>query len=282
LVKVDAHDTTDVRTNFYPLLDFGEGDVLRLSTVDVELRDLIDKSRQALSECRKDVVPSSMPILFFGDLACYKASKGLKVVTVGLNPSRDEFPKGKRFSRFPLMRGWSRQRFNHDKYVQSLASYFEGDYYRGYFDDFEDVLQAFGVSYRHRNGHGRALHTDFCSPFASRNLWGELSNAAQMKFKKRGVPLWQGVIKYLKPDVMLSTIAFKKHLAPEIHGPWRKRTIRIGVQKYKVYWFNAGLSRIANIEHVINGRLMMRRVLGNLSSDGRKQLGRIIYRLVMK
>ena len=45
------------------------------------------------------LVNRSMPILFFGDSDHYLSSQ-LRVITVGLNPSRAEFPEEDRFLRF--------------------------------------------------------------------------------------------------------------------------------------------------------------------------------------
>lgn len=44
-----------------------------------------------------------MPILFFGDGNEYFSSE-LKVITLGLNPSRAEFPEEDRFQRFGAAR----------------------------------------------------------------------------------------------------------------------------------------------------------------------------------
>jgi hypothetical protein len=254
--------------------------------VDSRLRELIDRSLQELFEFKKEVVRSSMPILFFGNLERYNKSKRRKVVTVGLNPSRDEFPEGKRFSRFPAMRGWSPDTFDHNDYIKSLSCYFDGDYYQTYFDDFEDVIQVFCASYHCGNLYDRALHTDFCSPLATRKLWGELYNAEQQGFKKKGVRLWMDLIDYLEPDLIFSTIAFKKHIAPKITGRWRKRAVKIDTQEYNVYWvqtnFCAKHSLMVNVEHTIHEKLLMRHVLGNLSPSQRKQLGKSIYRMVMR
>jgi hypothetical protein len=49
------------------------------------------------------LVKPSIPILFFGDSNRYFDSK-LKVITLGLNPSRKEFPEPDRFSRFKRAR----------------------------------------------------------------------------------------------------------------------------------------------------------------------------------
>ncbi len=45
------------------------------------------------------VVSPSIPILYFGDAERYFRSN-VKAITVGLNPSREEFPVDSRFRRF--------------------------------------------------------------------------------------------------------------------------------------------------------------------------------------
>jgi hypothetical protein len=53
---------------------------------------------------RRDfVVDPAIPILFFGNSNRYFKSP-LRVITVGKNPSNEEFPKDDPFSRFPEMR----------------------------------------------------------------------------------------------------------------------------------------------------------------------------------
>src|SRR5271169_6315979 len=49
------------------------------------------------------LVKPSIPILFFGDSDQYFSSE-LKVITLGLNPSRIEFPEEDRFLRFSSAR----------------------------------------------------------------------------------------------------------------------------------------------------------------------------------
>jgi hypothetical protein len=45
------------------------------------------------------LVRAAIPILYFGDSQLYRQSP-LRVITVGLNPSREEFPRNAPFSRF--------------------------------------------------------------------------------------------------------------------------------------------------------------------------------------
>ena len=63
----------------------------------------------------------AMPILFFGDVEAYSISP-FRVVTVGLNPSLQEFPGGSPFQRFPGCAGITAA--DGEQYLQGLCSYF--------------------------------------------------------------------------------------------------------------------------------------------------------------
>lgn len=85
---------------------------------------LIKKTFEYFDEFSHDeiVVNPSLPILYFGNLEDYKKSK-IKVVTVGKNPSDNEFRLNKNddfsFVRFPK---WDK---NQKNLIDSLNSYFE-------------------------------------------------------------------------------------------------------------------------------------------------------------
>ena len=115
---------------------------------------------RAFRRRRSVVVRPAAPILFFGDLGAYRTSP-LRVVTVGLNPSRHEFPADAPFRRFPLLaRGIGGET---TRYLDAMSAYFRNEPYRGWFNTFEAFLEGLGASYY--DGEAcRALHTDLCSP----------------------------------------------------------------------------------------------------------------------
>ena len=92
----------------------------------------------------------SLPILWFGDIEAYKESKR-KIVTVGLNPSSNEFD-GKT-DRFPLARNLYRKTVLTSKdcaiYYDAMNAYFENKdgkrktAYTKWFNHFEKVLNCF-------------------------------------------------------------------------------------------------------------------------------------------
>ena len=153
-------------------------------------------------------VRPTVPILFFGDLAGYRTSP-LRVVTVGLNPSRHEFPADAPLRRFPLLQGDGRREAT--RYVEAMSAYFRNDPYRGWFNAYEAFLGGLGASYY--DGEAcRALHTDLCSPVATDPTWSGLSEDVRVALAAQGVPIWHVLMEALQPQVVLLSLA-KGHLA---------------------------------------------------------------------
>lgn len=167
----------------------------------------------------------SVPILWFGDSVAFLNSS-VRVVTVGLNPSRVEFPEGDRFVRFPAARPLtappvtSTQRL---AYVSALDSYFRSAPYRRWFDQgFERVLNGLSATY-YEGSPNAALHTDLLSPLATNPTWGGLANEDRASLLLGGPPLWHKLIRELQPDVIVVSVA-REHLDrilfPRL-GRWR-------------------------------------------------------------
>ena len=155
--------------------------------------------RVADRPCR--VTPGA-PILFFGDLGAYRAST-LRVVTVGLNPSLDEFPAGEPFRRFPLAEG-NREL---SRYLGAMSAYFRTDPYRRWFNaSFEPLLNGLGASY-YEDGASTALHTDICSPVATDPTWRHLDKADRAALEADGGPLWHKLIEELRPQIVAISVA---------------------------------------------------------------------------
>ena len=154
--------------------------------------------RVADRNCR---VTPSVPILFFGDLDTYRASP-LRVLTVGLNPSRKEFPDAQPFQRFPLAEG-NREP---SRYLDAMSAYFHTDPYRGWFSAFEPLLNGTGTSY-YEGGTSTALHTDICSPVATNPTWSRLDKANRTALEADGVPLWHMLLEELRPQIVALSVA---------------------------------------------------------------------------
>ena len=148
-----------------------------------------------------------MPILYFGDLPAYENSP-LRVVTVGLNPSHREFPAGDRSRGFPRAVGIDAS--DADLYLLALNEYFRGKSY-AWFSDYEKVLRGAGVSYK-PGAASTALHTDICSPVATDPTWTHLDRRDKERLLKDGVTLWRKLIEFLRPDVIVMSVA-REHVA---------------------------------------------------------------------
>ncbi len=192
------------------------------------------------SENTPCVVKPSIPILYFGDCERYARSP-LKVITVGLNPSRLEFPADGPFRRFPqacnlypdVLHGCG-----YPEYLAALNDYFRRDPYLGWFGSLEPLLEGMEASFR----EGRtnvALHTDLCSPLATDPTWSRLTHERSL-LGPDGIKLWLRMVRHLVPDVVLVSVA-REHLAGLDFvplGPWqtiftveRARPYRVEAQR---------------------------------------------------
>ena len=154
-------------------------------------------------------VTPAAPILFFGDLDAYLSST-LRILTVGKNPSWQEFPACDPFRRFPLLSGDSRDR-DPDRYLDAMSAYFCTDPYSSWFAGFEPLLNGVGSSYYADTAASTALHTDICSPIATDPTWTKLGPKNRAALAADGVPLWHVLLKALRPQIVILSMA-KEHL----------------------------------------------------------------------
>lgn len=152
-------------------------------------------------------VSPAVPILFFGDLDAYWASP-LRILTVGLNPSLQEFPRAMPRVRFPRAKGVTAR--DSDRYLDALSAYFRTRPYRRWFNSFEPLLQGAGSSY-YGGQPSRALHTDICSPVATDPTWSRLDVASTRILEADGGPLWHELLIALRPHVVVLSVA-RRHL----------------------------------------------------------------------
>ena len=152
-------------------------------------------------------VNPAVPILFFGDLDAYRASP-LRVLTVGLNPSRREFPADQPFQRFPRTEGISGGELS--RYLDAMSAYFRTDPYSAWFSAYEPLLNGMDASYYDKHA-STALHTDICSPVATDPTWSGLDEADRAALESEGGPLWHMLLEELKPQIVALSVA-KRHL----------------------------------------------------------------------
>lgn len=155
------------------------------------------------------VVRPSIPILYFGDAEAYAASP-LRVITVGLNPSRVEFPERDPFQRFPGAASLDASKPDAPAYLGALDGYFRAEPYARWFSSFEPILRGIGASYYGRTP-STALHTDLLSPLATDPTWSKLGKQERGALARDGVALWHGLARALRPHVILVSVA-REHL----------------------------------------------------------------------
>jgi len=195
--------------------------------VGLNLDGLIAESWQIYKEAfhTKDspVVRRSMPILFFGDSDGYFRS-AIRVITVGLNPSREEFPQSNRFARFPGAQGLYPSILGtagYPEYKAALDAYFRTNPYWSWFAAWEPLLEGLDGSF-HGGKSNTALHTDMCSPLATDPTWRKLPRNVQAELIRRGRPLWNRLVQVLAPDLILFSVA-QRHVddvAPQPVERW--------------------------------------------------------------
>jgi hypothetical protein len=168
--------------------------------------------RHAEADALPHLVRPSVPILFFGDSRLYERSP-LKVITVGLNPSKQEFPRGDAFRRFPAVSqltcspGYS----SLTAYRSALDDYFRIDPYRAWFQpSFEELLLGLGASFFGR-AENAALHTDLCSPLATDPTWSQLTDHEKAILVQDGNDLWHQLVEHLQPNIVLISVK-RQHL----------------------------------------------------------------------
>ena len=175
--------------------------------------DLVDEAWSIYSGGGRAVVRPALPILWFGDSAAFSDS-AVRIVTVGLNPSRAEFPASDRLFRFPtarLLTGPPSTTIERAAYVSALNSYFRSEPYRQWFDQgFERVLNGLSASY-YAGFPNTALHTDLLSPLATDPTWGSLVKGDRASLLRDGPALWHKLVRVLQPDVLVVSVA-RAHL----------------------------------------------------------------------
>ena len=179
-------------------------------------KDLLRLSEEACKFYQKAitwrfVVHPSMPIPFFGDLKGYWGSRK-RVITVGLNPSAEEFSGRKRFERFPggelvpklIHQGKITQAAKRD--FESVLGYFSAGGERAYerwFRNYRQVLRAMGYDYYPNACAGVVLHTDYVSPLATTKGFSRLEDGQREDLKRQAQGWWFRLLECLDPDVVL-------------------------------------------------------------------------------
>ena len=244
---------------------------------DAELLGLVRTVRQLYQANREQnwVVEPAAPVLFFGDLPGFETSL-FRVATVGLNPSRHEFPMETPFSRF------SGADSDDDRsYLRSLFAYFRNSPYSSWFDFYEQALKGMVSSY-YGGTENVALHTDIGSVLPTDPTWSGLDPSVRWQLAREGVPLWHRLIERLQPDVLLQSTArqwldlveftpltgWERIHTFDLTGNGIRRKRPIGIE---VRWFALSTGKRVLITHVPASQ----KPLAGLSHEQKRQAGKI-------
>jgi hypothetical protein len=218
-----------------------------------------------------------LPIYWFGNKNKYFKSV-IKIVTVGLNPSAEEFRLNKTdeisLCRFP---GYKEP--NELEFV--LNNYFEKVPYKSWFSSYEPILNGLGASYYESNVFSSiAIHTDICSPYATIPTWSKLSKELKVELYKEGIIHWQNLIKELHPDVLIISVAehyikenflFKEIFTSiEFDKKGNKRKHPYFIKKYEYTVNNVNIP-------VIFGPAAQK-PFGLIGTEQKRELGKLIFK----
>jgi len=175
---------------------------------------------------RDGVVQPSMPILYFGNLGAYLASP-IRVLSLGLNPSLEEFPAEDAFQRFPegaalaAVPPGDRDAEFARRYLATLGEYFHVAPCDTWFNSLRPVLRGMGVSLAGSLTRV-ALHTDLFSTIATNPPWGRLRGATKRDLRERGVALWRKLFDALQPTFLVVSFArdYLESLPLGLLTPW--------------------------------------------------------------
>lgn len=167
-----------------------------------ELKDIYDLAKNIFDNVRNNEEINKYavgyPILWFGNLEAYRKSS-IKILTVGINPSEDEFPNHT-FRRFPA---WNE--LSVENYFNGLNEYFNEEAYNWFTQLSNSInLEAiWNCSYITNQCQNTALHIDFCTPIATNPTWSNgLPAKVQSYLQKIQIDYFQQLLVFLNPDIV--------------------------------------------------------------------------------
>lgn len=167
-----------------------------------ELKDIYDLAKNIFDNVRNNEEINKYavgyPILWFGNLEAYRKST-IKILTVGINPSEDEFPNNT-FRRFPA---WNE--LSVENYFKGLNEYFNEEAYN-WFTQLSNSIsfdEIWNCSYITDQRQNTALHVDFCTPIATNPTWSNgLPANVQSYLQEIQIDYFQRLLAFLNPDIV--------------------------------------------------------------------------------
>lgn len=211
------------------------------------LRDFEQKKQKSF------VVKNSIPIVWFGDIEAYQTSE-TKIVAVGLNPSYIEFPVNK-WQRFDIHAN------NADDLYDTLNRYFWYNPYKQWFSHFERCLNrmdaSFGGVMTDTHYDSTAICLDAFSAIATNPTYSKLFDSQKDEIDQQH--LFQRLLDYLQPDVILMSVAFDRFVdILDINSPYNP-IYKDSEGKIKIYKENGRV--------MVYGRNMKGQPFGGIRSE---------------
>ena len=264
---------------------------MRKSRISSEIKNMLKEHYNRFKN--KDfVVKPSFPILYFGNLERYSKS-GIRVVTVGKNPSYWEFFDGCKYStklRFPKWNG------DFERIEDTLNPYFETNPYTKWFGTYEYVLEGMGASYGGKYDDKQrfiniAIHTDICSPLATSPTWNDIEGGCKKELSKDGFKIWCELIEsVLQPNIILISIS-KKECFSQLEKKYKLNNGEIlksfeetkdgkkRARPYKAYYYSANMNGVRAI--IVYGP-PAQTPFSSISNDQKYDLGKRIIEKYME
>ena len=245
-----------------------------------ELVNDIMNSFNQMRESQKAITYPSIPILYFGDYDQYQKSNP-KVITVGLNPSRKEFPIDSPYTKFPETENIDITKTLNENdvstYLSSLNNYFKHNLYNR-FDSYDPISNGMNTSYYMNTEGNNTLHTNLCSPFATDVIWSKLRTTTQYTLGREGRKFWHRLVEILEPDMILISIGRKylerimfKRSGWEVFASVTKK--KDGTPRVKPYDIMVAESRIGDKKMYLVFGQSAQQPFGFLSTDIKLQIG---------
>jgi len=171
---------------------------------------------QSYSSNKSCVVHSNgayFPIYWFGDLLGYLNSS-CKVVTVGLNPSEEEYvlDSNEKYIHFANDPGALLASGNYIGYAHEMNEYFRYNPY-WWFNNYEFFINQIGASYYDYPGNpnynctfdtpNRAIHIDMMAPVPGKLPWSRMESKDRNALIKQYSNCFNILLKLLAPDIIV-------------------------------------------------------------------------------
>ena len=168
---------------------------------------------------KKLIVQNSIPVLFFGDLKSY-LENDFKIVTAAINPSPMEFKTRKEDKWHSTKIRFEDYDGSYESLETAYSNYFIRKPYKWFGKNFnkhldvgfKPVLNGIGYCYYpNKKNLKPVLHTDLCSPLATKDKWSDVPSEQKKQLTETGFPLWKRLINEIKPNLIIMSLA-KKHI----------------------------------------------------------------------